>query len=116
MPFHFLLFTVDLPSSDSISSDEEELRTFGSSDSESSTPENVGPPLIMDENSWFNKCKRVRQKYQLTLEQKVFICCQKPLRLALCFTFGLSLFRDLLPKENPAVIAISPLFLNLNLT
>lgn len=73
MPFHFLLFTVDLPSSDSISSDEEELRTFGSSDSESSTPENVGPPLIMDENSWFNKCKRVRQKYQLTLEQKVFI-------------------------------------------
>lgn len=73
MPFHFLLFTCDLPSSDSISSDEEELRTFGSSDSESSTPENVGPPLIMDENSWFNKCKRVRQKYQLTLEQKVFV-------------------------------------------
>lgn len=72
MPFHFLLSTFALPSSDSISSDEEELRTFGSSDSESSTPENVGPPLIMDENSWFNKCKRVRQKYQLTLEQKVF--------------------------------------------
>ncbi|XP_057614758.1 RUN domain-containing protein 3B isoform X2 [Chionomys nivalis] len=60
-------------SSDSISSDEEELRTFGSSDSESSTPENVGPPLIMDENSWFNKCKRVRQKYQLTLEQKGYL-------------------------------------------
>ncbi|CAH7467355.1 Rundc3b [Phodopus roborovskii] len=60
-------------SSDSISSDEEELRTFGSSDSESSTPENAGPPLIMDESSWFNKCKRVRQKYQLTLEQKVLV-------------------------------------------
>ncbi|XP_060229868.1 RUN domain-containing protein 3B isoform X2 [Meriones unguiculatus] len=60
-------------SSDSISSDEEELRTFGSSDSDSSTPENVGPPLIMDDNSWFNKCKRVRQKYQLTLEQKGYL-------------------------------------------
>ncbi|XP_051030530.1 RUN domain-containing protein 3B isoform X3 [Phodopus roborovskii] len=60
-------------SSDSISSDEEELRTFGSSDSESSTPENAGPPLIMDESSWFNKCKRVRQKYQLTLEQKGYL-------------------------------------------
>ncbi|XP_012498952.1 PREDICTED: RUN domain-containing protein 3B [Propithecus coquereli] len=60
----------DIPSSDSISSDEEELRTLGSSSSESSTPESVGPPFIMDENSWFNKCKRVKQKYQLTLEQK----------------------------------------------
>lgn len=72
-------FNFNLPSSDSISSDEEELRTLGSSGSESSTPENVGPPFIMDENSWFNKCKRVKQKYQLTLEQKVFISCQKHL-------------------------------------
>nr|XP_060484558.1 LOW QUALITY PROTEIN: RUN domain-containing protein 3B [Panthera onca] len=64
---------LNLPSSDSISSDEEELRTLGSSGSESSTPENVGPPFIMDENSWFNKCKRVKQKYQLTLEQKGYL-------------------------------------------
>nr|XP_004662345.1 RUN domain-containing protein 3B isoform X6 [Jaculus jaculus] len=60
-------------SSDSISSDEEELRTWGSSDSESSTPENMGPPFIMDENSWFTKCKRVKQKYQRTLEQKGYL-------------------------------------------
>ncbi|KAG8508465.1 RUN domain-containing protein 3B [Galemys pyrenaicus] len=60
-------------SSGSISSDEEELRTLGSSGSESSTPENVGPPFITDENSWFNKCKRVKQKYQLTLEQKGYL-------------------------------------------
>ncbi|EHB16585.1 RUN domain-containing protein 3B [Heterocephalus glaber] len=66
----YLKFT---QSSDSISSDEEELRTLGSSGSESSTPENVGPPFIMDDNSWFNKCKRVRQKYQLTLEQKGYL-------------------------------------------
>ncbi|DAA30713.1 RUN domain-containing protein 3B isoform X4 [Bos indicus] len=66
----YLRFT---QSSDSISSDEEELRTLGSSDSESSTPEKAGPPVIMDENSWFNKCKRVKQKYQLTLEQKGYL-------------------------------------------
>ncbi|XP_004676929.1 PREDICTED: RUN domain-containing protein 3B isoform X4 [Condylura cristata] len=66
----YLKFT---QSSGSISSDEEELRTLGSSGSESSTPENVGPPFITDENSWFNKCKRVKQKYQLTLEQKGYL-------------------------------------------
>ncbi|XP_077665553.1 RUN domain-containing protein 3B isoform X4 [Eretmochelys imbricata] len=66
----YLKFT---QSSDSISSDEEELRTLGSSGSESSTPENIGPPFIMDENSWYNKCKRVEQKYRLTLEQKGYL-------------------------------------------
>ncbi|XP_021243086.1 RUN domain-containing protein 3B isoform X3 [Numida meleagris] len=60
-------------SSDSISSDEEELRTLGSSGSEGSTPENIGPPFIMDENSWYNKCKRVEQKYRLALEQKGYL-------------------------------------------
>ncbi|XP_063159657.1 RUN domain-containing protein 3B isoform X3 [Candoia aspera] len=66
----YLKFT---QSSDSISSDEEELRTLGSSGSESSTPENIGPPFSMDENSWYNKCKRVEQKYHLTLEQKGYL-------------------------------------------
>ncbi|KAJ1100825.1 hypothetical protein NDU88_005900 [Pleurodeles waltl] len=66
----YLKFT---QSSDSISSDEEELRTLGSSGSESSTPENIGPPFIMDENSWYNKCQRVEQKYRLTLEQKGYL-------------------------------------------
>ncbi|MEE6466735.1 hypothetical protein FKM82_007037 [Ascaphus truei] len=66
----YLKFT---QSSDSISSDEEELRTLGSSGSESSTPENIGPPFIMDENSWYNKCKRVEQKYRLALEQKGYV-------------------------------------------
>uniref|UniRef100_A0A8C6XDN3 RUN domain-containing protein 3B n=1 Tax=Naja naja TaxID=35670 RepID=A0A8C6XDN3_NAJNA len=66
----YLKFT---QSSDSISSDEEELRTLGSSGSESSTPENIGPPFSMDENSCYNKCKRVEQKYLLTLEQKGYL-------------------------------------------
>ncbi|KAM6421928.1 RUN domain-containing protein 3B isoform 3-T3 [Rhynochetos jubatus] len=60
-------------SSDSISSDEEELRTLGSSGSEGSTPENIGPPFTMDENSWYNKCKRVEQKYRLAVEQKGYL-------------------------------------------
>nr|XP_056713386.1 RUN domain-containing protein 3B isoform X3 [Euleptes europaea] len=66
----YLKFT---QSSDSISSDEEELRTLGSTGSESSSPENIGPPFFMDENSWYNKCKRVEQKYHLTLEQKGYL-------------------------------------------
>uniref|UniRef100_A0A8C4SSV3 RUN domain-containing protein 3B n=1 Tax=Erpetoichthys calabaricus TaxID=27687 RepID=A0A8C4SSV3_ERPCA len=60
-------------SSDSISSDEEELRTLGSSGSESSTPENMGPSHIMDESSWYSKCKRIEQKYRLALEQKGYL-------------------------------------------
>uniref|UniRef100_A0A8B9EDK3 RUN domain-containing protein 3B n=1 Tax=Anser cygnoides TaxID=8845 RepID=A0A8B9EDK3_ANSCY len=66
----YLKFT---QSSDSISSDEEELRTLGSSGSEGSTPENIGPPFLTDENSWYNKCKRVEQKYRLALEQKGYL-------------------------------------------
>ncbi|XP_048367194.1 RUN domain-containing protein 3B isoform X1 [Sphaerodactylus townsendi] len=66
----YLKFT---QSSDSISSDEEELRTLGSTGSESSTPENIGPLFFLDENSWYNKCRRVEQKYQLTLEQKGYL-------------------------------------------
>ncbi|XP_040290473.1 RUN domain-containing protein 3B isoform X1 [Bufo bufo] len=66
----YLKFT---QSSDSISSDEEELRTLGSSGSESSTPENIGPLLIRDDNSWYNKCIKVEQKYRLTLEQKGYL-------------------------------------------
>uniref|UniRef100_G1N878 Uncharacterized protein n=1 Tax=Meleagris gallopavo TaxID=9103 RepID=G1N878_MELGA len=61
-----------IESSDSISSDEEELRTLGSSGSEGSTPENIGS-VIVDEHSWYNKCKRVEQKYRLALEQKGYL-------------------------------------------
>ncbi|KAG2465015.1 ADA22 protein, partial [Polypterus senegalus] len=66
-------YSVHFNSSDSISSDEEELRTLGSSGSESSTPENMGPSHIMDESSWYSKCKRIEQKYRLALEQKGYL-------------------------------------------
>lgn len=58
-------------SSDSISSDEEEMRTLGSSGSEASTPEtNMAACLSTDLSSWYSKCKRVEQKYRVVLEQK----------------------------------------------
>ncbi|XP_053467599.1 RUN domain-containing protein 3B isoform X1 [Ictalurus furcatus] len=67
----YLKFT---QTSDSISSDEEEMRTLGSSGSEASTPEsNMAACLSTDLSSWFSKCKRVEQKYRVVLEQKGYL-------------------------------------------
>ncbi|MBN3305621.1 RUN3B protein, partial [Amia calva] len=66
----YLKFT---QSSDSISSDEEELRTLGSSGSEGSSPESLEPTVFLDQSSWYSKCKRVEQKYRLALEQKGYL-------------------------------------------
>uniref|UniRef100_A0A3B3R2V9 RUN domain-containing protein 3B n=1 Tax=Paramormyrops kingsleyae TaxID=1676925 RepID=A0A3B3R2V9_9TELE len=66
----YLKFTQSV---DSISSDEEEMRTLGSSGSEASTPETGGSTLLLDQSSWFNKCRRVEQKYRVALEQKGYL-------------------------------------------
>ncbi|MCI4391291.1 hypothetical protein PGIGA_G00132540 [Pangasianodon gigas] len=67
----YLKFT---QTSDSISSDEEEMRTLGSSGSEASTPEtNMAACLSTDLSSWYSKCKRVEQKYRVVLEQKGYL-------------------------------------------
>ncbi|XP_030640677.1 RUN domain-containing protein 3B [Chanos chanos] len=67
----YLKFT---QSSDSISSDEEEMRTLGSSGSEASTPEsNMAATLLNDQTTWYSKCKRVEQKYRVVLEQKGYL-------------------------------------------
>ncbi|TSK20194.1 RUN domain-containing protein 3B [Bagarius yarrelli] len=59
----YLKFT---QTSDSISSDEEEMRTLGSSGSEASTPEtNMAACLSTDLSSWYSKCKRLEQKYRI---------------------------------------------------
>ncbi|KAJ8004968.1 hypothetical protein DPEC_G00141780 [Dallia pectoralis] len=62
---------------DSISSDEEELRTLGSSGSEKSTPENMvastAAAIFTEQSSWVSKCKRLEQKYRLALEQKSYL-------------------------------------------
>ncbi|XP_051575058.1 RUN domain-containing protein 3B-like isoform X2 [Myxocyprinus asiaticus] len=60
--------------SGSISSDEEEMRTLGSSDSEAGTPEShMAACLMADQRSWFSKSKRIDQKYRVVLEQKGYL-------------------------------------------
>lgn len=62
-----------LCSADSISSDEEEMRTMGSSGSESSTPDKMATAasIFTEQSNLVSKCKRFEQKYRLALEQKV---------------------------------------------
>ncbi|MEQ2210729.1 RUN domain-containing protein 3B, partial [Xenoophorus captivus] len=68
----YLKFT---QSADSISSDEEEMRTLGSSGSESSTPDKkaTAASIFTEQSNLVSKCKRFEQKYRMALEQKV--CC-----------------------------------------
>ncbi|XP_051575057.1 RUN domain-containing protein 3B-like isoform X1 [Myxocyprinus asiaticus] len=67
----YLKFT---QTSGSISSDEEEMRTLGSSDSEAGTPEShMAACLMADQRSWFSKSKRIDQKYRVVLEQKGYL-------------------------------------------
>uniref|UniRef100_A0A3Q3A2C6 RUN domain-containing protein 3B n=1 Tax=Kryptolebias marmoratus TaxID=37003 RepID=A0A3Q3A2C6_KRYMA len=68
----YLKFT---QSTDSISSDEEEMRTLGSSGSESSTPEKTATAasIFTEQSNLVSKCKRFEQKYRLALEQKGYL-------------------------------------------
>ncbi|XP_075868552.1 RUN domain-containing protein 3B [Nelusetta ayraudi] len=68
----YLKFT---QSSDSISSDEEEMRTMGSSGSESSTPDKMATAasIFTEQSNLVSKCKRFEQKYHLALEQKGYL-------------------------------------------
>ncbi len=64
-------------SADSISSDEEEMRTMGSSGSESSTPDKMATAasIFTEQSNLVSKCKRFEQKYRMALEQKVAPVC-----------------------------------------
>eukprot|EP00063_Salmo_salar_P082668 XP_014057503.1 PREDICTED: RUN domain-containing protein 3B-like [Salmo salar] len=61
----------------SISSDEEELRTLGSSGSEKNTPEKMAAStaetILTEQSSWVCRCKRLEQKYRMALEQKCYL-------------------------------------------
>ncbi|XP_016382007.1 RUN domain-containing protein 3B-like [Sinocyclocheilus rhinocerous] len=73
----YLKFT---QTSDSISSDEEEMRTLGSSSSEAGTPEShMAASLMADQSTWYSKSKRLEQKYRVVLEQKLLrtICANQ---------------------------------------
>ncbi|XP_029929379.1 RUN domain-containing protein 3B isoform X2 [Myripristis murdjan] len=68
----YLKFTQN---ADSISSDEEEMRTLGSSGSESSTPDKMATAasIFTEQSSLVSKCKRLEQKYRMALEQKGYL-------------------------------------------
>ncbi|XP_013885097.1 RUN domain-containing protein 3B [Austrofundulus limnaeus] len=68
----YLKFT---QSTDSISSDEEEMRTLGSSGSESSTPETTATAasIFTQQSSLVSRCKRFEQRYRMALEQKGYL-------------------------------------------
>ncbi|XP_022621934.1 RUN domain-containing protein 3B isoform X4 [Seriola dumerili] len=68
----YLKFTQN---ADSISSDEEEMRTMGSSGSESSTPDKTATAasIFTEQSNLVSKCKRFEQKYRLALEQKGYL-------------------------------------------
>ncbi|KAG7475085.1 hypothetical protein JOB18_023834 [Solea senegalensis] len=68
----YLKFT---QSTDSISSDEEEMRTLGSSGSESSSPDKTATAasIFTEQSNLVNKCKRFEQKYRTALEQKGYL-------------------------------------------
>ncbi|KAM6935290.1 RUN domain-containing protein 3B isoform 1-T1 [Lycodopsis pacificus] len=68
----YLKFTQN---ADSISSDEEEMRTLGSSGSESSTPDKMATAasIFTEQSNLVSKCKRFEQKYRMTLEQKGYL-------------------------------------------
>ncbi|KAA8591605.1 hypothetical protein FQN60_016979, partial [Etheostoma spectabile] len=68
------LNTIDF-SADSISSDEEEMRTMGSSGSESSSPDKMATAasIFTEQSNLVSKCKRFEQKYRMALEQKGYL-------------------------------------------
>lgn len=78
--FHWTLYETrsgSPRSTDSISSDEEEMRTMGSSGSESSTPDKMATAasIFTEQSNLVSKCKRFEQKYRMALEQKVACVC-----------------------------------------
>ncbi|XP_037532889.1 RUN domain-containing protein 3B [Nematolebias whitei] len=64
-----------IQSTDSISSDEEEMRTLGSSGSEGSTPEKTATAasIFTEQSNLVSKFKRFEQKYRMALEQKGYL-------------------------------------------
>lgn len=60
-----------LPPSYDYLSEEEERGSMGSSTSEDSSPEHPYLPLVTDEDSWYNKWRKMEQKFRIVYAQKV---------------------------------------------
>lgn len=52
-------------------SDEEDRHSVDSSNSEESVPEHPYIPLVTDEESWSNKCRKMEQRFKIVYAQKV---------------------------------------------
>uniref|UniRef100_A0A8C9S704 RUN domain-containing protein 3A n=1 Tax=Scleropages formosus TaxID=113540 RepID=A0A8C9S704_SCLFO len=54
-------------------SDEEDRRSLDSSTSDDSIPEHPYIPLVTDEESWSNKCRKLEQKFKIVYAQKGYL-------------------------------------------
>uniref|UniRef100_A0A669PYW3 RUN domain containing 3A n=1 Tax=Phasianus colchicus TaxID=9054 RepID=A0A669PYW3_PHACC len=54
-------------------SEEEERGSMGSSTSEDSSPEHPYLPLVTDEDSWYNKWRKMEQKFRIVYAQKGYL-------------------------------------------
>ena len=52
-------------------SDEDDRTSVDSSNSEESVPEHPYIPLVTDEESWSNKCRKMEQRFKIVYAQKV---------------------------------------------
>ncbi|XP_077415392.1 RUN domain-containing protein 3A isoform X1 [Vanacampus margaritifer] len=54
-------------------SDDEDRRSVDSSNSEESVPEHPYIPLVTDEESWSNKCRKMEQRFKIVYAQKGYL-------------------------------------------
>ncbi|XP_053707042.1 RUN domain-containing protein 3A-like isoform X1 [Synchiropus splendidus] len=54
-------------------SDDEDRRSVDSSNSEESVPEHPYVPLVTDEESWSNKCRKMEQRFKIVYAQKGYL-------------------------------------------
>lgn len=66
----FVLTCGGTPSYDYLS-DEDDRHSVDSSNSEESVPEHPYIPLVTDEESWSNKCRKMEQRFKIVYAQKV---------------------------------------------
>lgn len=52
-------------------SDEEDRRSVDSSASDESVAEHPYVPLVTDEETWSNKCRKMEQRFKIVYAQKV---------------------------------------------